>query len=108
MLLQFYFFLRHQPDFEARKHAHKKIKDLDFTSAMGKKRKVDCALADSTVLTLKNTRKCYTVSPPTYAALEKFYETLSECGSKSVILLITLPYANDFQPKTSLPNFPLP
>ena len=37
-----------------------------------------------------------------------FYETLSECGSKPAILSITLPYANDFQLKTFVPNFPLP
>ena len=46
------------------------VKDLDFTSSMGKKRKIDCALAGSTVLTSKNTRKCHTVTPPTDAALE--------------------------------------
>ena len=36
----------------------------------------------------------------------KFYKTLSECGSKPAILSVTLPYANDFQPKTSRSNFP--
>ena len=35
----------------------------------------------------------------------KFNKTLSECGSKSAILSVTLAYANDFQPKTSRSNF---
>ena len=54
--------------------------DFDFTSAKGKKRKIDCALAGSTVLTSKNTRKCHTVTSPTDAALEKFYKHLVSVG----------------------------
>ncbi len=84
------------------------VKDIDFTSAKGKKRKIDDALTDSTVSTSKKARMSPTVSPPTDVALEHFYKTLSECGSKPAIISVTLPYANDFQPKTSLPNFPLP
>ena len=82
------------------------VKDLDFTSAKGKKRKIDCALADPTPSVAKCPRKPVAVNPPSDDELVKFYKTLSECGSKPAILSVTLPYANDFQPKTSRSNFP--
>ena len=82
------------------------VKDLDFTSAKGKKRKIDCALAYPTPSVAKCPRKPVAVNPPSDDELVKFYKTLSECGSKPAILSVTLPYANDFQPKTSRSNFP--
>ncbi len=48
------------------------VKDIDFTSAKGKKRKIDDALTDSTVSTSKKARMFHTVSPPTDVALKIF------------------------------------
>ena len=77
-----------------------------FTSAKGKKRKIDCALADPTPSVAKCPRKPVAVNPPSDDELVKFYKALNECGSKPAILSVTLPYANDFQLKTFRSNFP--
>ncbi len=68
---------------------------------------MDCALADLTP-SAKCPRKSLAVCPPSEEELQKFYKTLSECRSKPAILSVILPYANDFQPKTSCSNFPSP
>ena len=48
------------------------VKDLDFTSAKGKKRKIDCALADPTPSVAKYPRKPVAVNPPSDDELVKF------------------------------------
>lgn len=62
------------------------VKDLDFTSAKGRKMKIDSALADPTPTVAKRLRKPLTISPPSDGEIEKFYKTLSECGSKPAIV----------------------
>lgn len=84
------------------------VKDLDFTSAKGRKKKIDAALADPAPSSTKRLRKPLAICPPSDIEVEKFYKTLSNCGSNPAILSVTLPYAKDFQPKTSLPSFPQP
>ena len=74
------------------------VKDLDFTSAKGRKRKIDSALSDETPPITKHQRRPRAISPPSDKEIEKFYKTLSECGTKSAILSVTLHYANNFQP----------
>ena len=84
------------------------VKDLDFTSAKGRKKKIDDTLEGPITSIAKRQQKSLAVSSPSDNEISKFYKALSECGSRPATLSATLLYANLFHPKTSLSNFPQP
>ncbi len=86
-----------------------RVSDIDFTSAKGKKKKIDTALSNP-LPSKTSTRKSVSVgiSAPTDAQLEGFYKAMNECGTKPAILSVVLQYANNYTPKSSLPTYPKP
>jgi len=84
------------------------VKDLDFTSAKGRKKNLDGALMDSTgdTTSVKHPKEVDMVSSPTDGEIDNIYKKLSKSSSNSAILSIILPYAKDFQPKSTLSSFP--
>ena len=55
------------------------VKELDFTSAKGKKNKIDVALAEASLPIAKRVRKSPSngISPPDDTEIETFYKMLS-------------------------------
>ena len=89
------------------------IKEIDFTSAIGKKRKLD-ELIDSSV-----SENQVSVAPqqalplpaklsPTAENYDSFYEQLSETDTKPAILSLIPKYSSAYIPKQLLPIFPQP
>ena len=82
------------------------IKDIDFTSAQGKKRKLDELLEGNELTKEMPVSKSSPV--PTDDEMKLFFRNLSCCGTKPAILSLIPDYANEYVPKISLPNFPQP
>ena len=87
------------------------IKDIDFTSAKSKKRKLD----DSSTSTTPSSAYHCGPSPsvrmtesPSSPELKSLYQNLSKCGSKPVILSLVPEHADNFVPKARLSAFPEP
>ena len=75
------------------------IKDLDFTSAKGKKKSIDDALEVEPHPKQIQRPPSTVVDSPDIIDNNNFYSKLSECGTKPAILSITPPYANNYKPK---------
>lgn len=73
------------------------VKDLDFNSVKGKKKKMDLTLSADTPQPshVEKHKQKQLVSEPSHSS----YEKLNECFSNPAILSITLPYAYNYQPK---------
>ena len=82
------------------------IKEIDFTSAQGKKRKLDEVLECTEIMEKTTVSKGGTA--PTDDEMELFFRNLSKCGTKPAILSLIPEYTHNYVPKTSLPNFPEP
>ena len=82
------------------------IKDIDFTSARGKKRKLDdmIDISESTeeVSILANDSK------PTDSEMEQFFANLNLCETKPAILSLIPKYSDAYVPKLSLCTLPQP
>ncbi len=76
------------------------VKDLDFTSAKGRKKKIDCVLADPIPTVAKRQRKPLAISSLIDSEIEKFYKTLSEGVSRQYYQSFFL------MPMTSVPKRP--
>ena len=97
---------------------YQRIKDTDFTSAEGLKRKHDeivsasqtTASSQSTVTptTTGEGETSKHILKPTDAELNVFFESLSMAGTKPAILSLIPKYSDKYIPKTSLPEFPMP
>ena len=63
-------------------------KNLDFTSAKGRKKKMDRALMDSTddTTSAERPKKADLVSSPTDGEIDNFYKKLSKCSNKAAII----------------------
>ena len=84
------------------------IKDLDFASAKGKKKSIDDALEVEPHPKRNRRPPSTVVDSPDIIDINNSYSKLSECGTKPAILSITPPYANNYKPKSDLPEFPAP
>ena len=82
------------------------IKDIDFTSAHGKKRKVDDTIDISE--TMKEVSVVSQSSKPTDIAMEQLFSDLNLCGTKPAILSLIPKYSDNYIPKLSFPTFPQP
>ena len=88
------------------------IKDLDFTSALGKKRKLD-QIIDSTTSVEAGMSKCSKMYPapgekPTEAEMADFFDSLSKCCTKPAVLSVVPTFSEKYVPKSSLVTFPKP
>ena len=82
------------------------IKDIDFTSARGKKRKLDEMLESDKIITKVQVSTDDTT--PTDDDMELLFKNLSLCGTTPAVLSLISEYSDKYIPKTSLPNFPQP
>ena len=82
------------------------VRDIDFTLARGKKRKLDDMLEGSEASSDEAVSKSGT--SPTDAEMEQFFNNLSLCGTKPAILSLVSPHSDTYVPKVSLPTFPQP
>ena len=82
------------------------IRDIDFTSARGKKRKLDETLEGSETNSDRPVSKSGTL--PTDTEMEHFFNNLSLCDTKPAILSLVPPHSDRYIPKASLSNFPKP
>jgi len=76
------------------------IKDIDFTSAQGKKRKLDEEIHES-----GNDARG---KESTESEMEILFANLSNGGSKPLILSLIPEYSHKYVPKSTLDSFPVP
>ena len=86
---------------------YKKIRDIDFTSAKTKKKKLDQAIASASPVPEPKQRKLPTVQPPTEDDLAKFYTSLSRTGTKPVVLSLVPRFSESYRPKALDKKYPL-
>ena len=99
------------------------IKNIDFTSAYGKKRKFDEMIeesvsslgdkddslsTDSPVSTSEEILPRYSVPQPTDEEMSQLFQALSLTETKPAILSLIDPYSDEYVPKSSLTTFPKP
>lgn len=82
------------------------IKEIDFMSARGKKRKLDDALEGTVPEEDDTTIK--EGSGPNSDELSLFYENISHQGTKPSILSLVPKHSDGYVPKSTQPHFPLP
>ena len=87
------------------------VKDMDFTSAKAKKRKLDDAI-DTDTATMKihqdSPQQMSAVTPANVADIDAFYDTLGSCGTKPAMLSLVPKYSSSYVPKRMLGAFPQP
>ena len=86
------------------------VKDIDFSSPKSKKRALDNAIDGSQIPSTSSvqSKPAATVQPPNEEELKSFFATLSQCGTKPVILSLIPEYASSYVPKSRQSNFPKP
>ena len=84
------------------------IKDIDFTSARGKKRKLNEILEGTQTSSDTPGPISKSGTSPTDTELEQFFSNLSLCDTKPAILSLVPPHSDRYVPKVSLANFPQP
>ena len=85
------------------------IKNIDFTSAWGKKRKLD-EIIDATEPSMSKCSKTYpaTGENSTESEMANFFESLSNCKTKPAVLSVVPMFSENYVPKSSLVTFPKP
>jgi len=83
------------------------IEDIDFTSARGKKRKLDDAI-DSNETTSEPQQSTVHGTESTESELEDLFHNLSCGGTKPLVLSLVPQYSDSYVPKSSLESFPKP
>ena len=84
------------------------IASIDFTSAKGKKKKLDAAIDSSLSEESLSSIKDHACRPPTEEEKHAFFRELSQAGTQPGILSLIPEYSHPYIPKTSLPEFPQP
>ena len=84
------------------------VKDIDFTSACGKKRKFDEMIEDDSLQSSFDETTSSQGCPPTDSEMGELFEKLSLTGTKPAILSLVAPYSDKYVPKSSLDVFPKP
>lgn len=84
------------------------VKCIDFTSAKGKKKKLDEAIEGSTMLDCLecDSGSACKISLCSAEDLDIFYNSLSHSGTKPAILSLIPEHSSSYVPKHSLPEFP--
>ena len=82
------------------------VKNIDFTSAYGKKRKFDEMIEDDSPLGSFQETMFIVGNPPTDDEMGELFEKLSLTGTKQAILSLIAPYSDQYVPKSSLDVFP--
>ena len=85
------------------------INSIDFTSAKMKERKIDDAINVTLICPpTAGSNKSFIVLAPGENEFNSFVQKLSQCGTKSSVLSLIPPYADNYIPKSSLPTCPKP
>ncbi len=85
------------------------IEQIDFTSAKGKKRKLDEVIDSNKLPEISSVSTPDVVlKVPTKKEKDSFYKELSQAGTKPAIISLIPGYSSTYVPKTFLPEFPLP
>ena len=84
------------------------IKEIDFTSAKGKKRKLDEAIDQDTDPTNITEVSVARGKVPSESEMDLLFENLSFSGTKPAILSLIPKYADSYMPKSSSSDFPQP
>ena len=83
--------------------------DVDFTSARGKKRKLDEIIDSPEAANHSQTSgHKMIVKIPDDREMDNFFKILYHSGTKPVVLSGILKYSDKYVPKSSLPEFPKP
>jgi len=82
------------------------LKDIDFTSAKTKKRKLDNSLP-VTPVALRGRSNLRVVDEPTELEFSNFLRDLSATGSKLALLAVRKPFQKDYVPIPLCPKFPV-
>ena len=85
------------------------IKNIDFTSALGKKMKLD-EVIDAMEPSTSKSSKTYpaTGEKPTESEMANFFDSLSKCKTKPAVLSVVPVFSENHVPKSSLVTFPKP
>jgi len=85
------------------------IKNIDFTSALGKKRKLD-QIIDAVEPSTSKCSKIYSAmgKKPTESEMANFFDSLSKCKTKPAVLSVVPVFSEKYVPKSSLVTFPKP
>lgn len=86
------------------------VKCIDFTSAKGKKTKLNEVIEDSSLAFQKEASGSASQMSVSCSEEDKrsLFKMLSESGTKPAILSLISGYSDSYVPKTSLPEFPEP
>ena len=84
------------------------VKNIDFTSACGKKRKFDEMIEDDSPPGSLEETMSSEGRPPTDGEMGELFEKLSLSGTKPAILSLVSPYSDKYIPKSSLDVLPKP
>ena len=84
------------------------IKDIDFTSARGKKRKLDDIIDGKDEQQRNDPKVPERGKAPTESELELLFENLSRGGTKPGILSLVTKYSDLYVPKSLCAGFPQP
>jgi hypothetical protein len=86
---------------------YKSVRDIDFTSAKTKKRKLDQAIAESSPVNHgPKQRKLPVVQEPNVHELDNFFSNLSRTGTKPAILSLVPKFAKSYRPKVLDSKYP--
>ena len=86
-------------------------KDIDFTSPCSKKRKLTDPCFSSTnqeESTSDGAQQVHVYSLPDDSEMDKFFDSLSQCGTNPAILSLLSKYSDKYVTKTTLPQYPRP
>ena len=81
---------------------------IDFTSACGKKRKLDDAICNSSKATSEPQQSTAHGTESTGSELEDLFHDLSCGGTKLLVISLVPQYSDSYVPKSSLKTFPRP
>lgn len=84
------------------------IKDIDFTSAKGKKRKLDDAIQQDGDDETTEQRAITMGKESTESEMETLFDNLSHGGTKPLVLSLIPEYSDEYVPKSTLDTFPVP
>lgn len=84
---------------------YREVGEIDFTSALTKKKQLDEAIASGSPVSSR-VRQPKNIAAPSHAELDSFFRGLSLGDTKPVVLSLLPPYSDGFVPKQAQVNFP--
>ena len=87
---------------------YKRVRDIDFTGAMTKKRKMDGEIENpgEAVRMSRKSKKVPNILPPSSQEVTIFFQSLHKSGTKPAILSLINEFADDYVPQSTSKQFP--